>query len=272
MKNTETKAKRLATKAHFLQKRKDNKTPYITHPAAVVEILKGIGVTDHATLAVAWLHDIVEDTTYFEMSDIEERFEPNVAKGVEFMTRFKWKNESREEYLNKITCKAPLNIQKIKLADVLHNLRTIYSIADFSTKIKAAENKLNEKKAYLRLARKICPALHKELVKAYAKLDCWWKKNQQKIKETKELKELNDSAMVEVDCDCGDCDGKHRVTRREKRDKEWEEMGEVLEFTGDVSHSTPEQRMKFDLELEKMMQEKPTRKQCQKQNMDGAGE
>ena len=54
-------AKKFATHAHGDQKRKYTLEPYIAHPAAVVELVRGVPHTE-AMLCAAWLHDVVEDT------------------------------------------------------------------------------------------------------------------------------------------------------------------------------------------------------------------
>lgn len=62
--NLVEKAKEFATLAHEGQYRWDGVTPYITHPEKVVNLLKGMGISDENMLAAAWLHDVLEDTGY----------------------------------------------------------------------------------------------------------------------------------------------------------------------------------------------------------------
>ncbi|MBR1608136.1 MAG: hypothetical protein IJ678_00800 [Kiritimatiellae bacterium] len=65
MKCTEN-LKALAERGHAGQFRKDGKTPYVEHPRAVVSLLGKWGVTDGVILAVAWGHDLLEDTAIGE--------------------------------------------------------------------------------------------------------------------------------------------------------------------------------------------------------------
>lgn len=68
-----------AQKAHRLQRRKYNQTPYILHPARVAALAhKHIDNVTEEIIAAAWLHDVVEDTSV-TIEEIELRFGPKVA-------------------------------------------------------------------------------------------------------------------------------------------------------------------------------------------------
>lgn len=109
--------------AHAGQER-DGGTPYATHPEAVVEKLKSVGVTDEATLAAAYLHDVLEDTDY-SAEKMQTEFGSDVVELVQQLTNttphgapFEQKQAALLEHARKMSTKARL----IKLADRWHNL------------------------------------------------------------------------------------------------------------------------------------------------------
>ena len=121
------KAIKFATKAHGKQKRKYTGEPYITHPIAVMEIVRGVPHTDEMLVA-AVLHDTVEDTDV-TLADIKAQFGTKVMKLVEGLT-----DVSRPEDGNRKTRKAMdrahlakqnAEVQTIKLADLIHNTMSI---------------------------------------------------------------------------------------------------------------------------------------------------
>jgi (p)ppGpp synthase/HD superfamily hydrolase len=77
-------AHRLAAEAHEGQLRKDNGSPYITHPVAVAGLLDAAGYDDEV-IAAALLHDVVEDTD-MAPDEIAERFGKRVARLVEALS------------------------------------------------------------------------------------------------------------------------------------------------------------------------------------------
>jgi GTP pyrophosphokinase len=97
MHELERKAMEFATKAHEGQTRDDGATPYIEHPLKVVTTLKKYGVRDPEILAIAWLHDVAEDTE-FSLDDIGDRFGNNIREGVWILT-----NESVGDWGEKIS-------------------------------------------------------------------------------------------------------------------------------------------------------------------------
>jgi len=79
-------ALRFAARAHHRQTRKDGRTPYITHPTAVMRILSSeIGVTDPDLLCAAVLHDVLEDTPRTP-AQLRAHFGPRVARWVGELT------------------------------------------------------------------------------------------------------------------------------------------------------------------------------------------
>lgn len=115
-----------ATHKHRNQRRKDAaQTPYITHPIEVRDILQNAGVSDHAVLAAALLHDTVEDTdtTHAELVD---KFGEAVAGLVQECTDDKRLPKATRKQLQ-ITNAAQISpsAQLIKLADKISNLRSL---------------------------------------------------------------------------------------------------------------------------------------------------
>lgn len=107
--------------------------PYITHPVAVAEIL-ALMKLDHETIAAALLHDVLEDTetTHQEIADA---FNSNVAELVEGVTKldkinFKDRQEAQAENIRKmlIAMSKDFRVMLIKLADRVHNMRTLDSL------------------------------------------------------------------------------------------------------------------------------------------------
>lgn len=107
--------------------------PYITHPVAVAEILAEMKL-DYEAISAALMHDVLEDTntTHQELSDA---FNPSVAQLVEGVTKLdKFNFENREqaqaENIRKmlIAMSKDFRVMLIKLADRVHNMRTLDSL------------------------------------------------------------------------------------------------------------------------------------------------
>lgn len=123
------RAYRKAEELHKDQFRKSGE-PYLIHPVAVANILAELGLDDR-TLVAGLLHDAVEDTDY-TLSDVEKDFGSEVAVLVDGVTKLgSLVYESREhrqaENIRKmfLAMSKDIRVLIIKLADRLHNLRTI---------------------------------------------------------------------------------------------------------------------------------------------------
>ncbi len=106
--------------------------PYITHPCAVAEIiLKEFRLRDPQLLAASLLHDVVEDVPNITIRDIEREFGSDVAEIVDGCTKLKYLGADRAALKDLTHSKFFLSaankpeILVVKLADRLHNLRTL---------------------------------------------------------------------------------------------------------------------------------------------------
>lgn len=121
------RAYRVADRYHHGQMRKSG-APYITHPLAVAILLAEIGM-DTTTLAAALLHDTVEDTD-LPIGQVKAEFGPEVAILVEGVTKLdgaKWGDHAEAETFRKMIVAASIDLRVlvIKLADRVHNMRTL---------------------------------------------------------------------------------------------------------------------------------------------------
>lgn len=121
-----------AQKAHGQQKRESGE-PFVSHPLGVAEILAKLQM-DEVTVAASLLHDVVEDTEV-ELETIQQRFGPEVANLVDGVTKlsrlpFQSKQEQQAESLRKmfLAMSKDIRVIIIKLADRLHNLRTLRNL------------------------------------------------------------------------------------------------------------------------------------------------
>ena len=119
----------LAARAHAEQKRATGE-PYIIHPVAAAMITVQLGM-DTDTVVAALLHDVVEDTTV-TLDEIKKEFGPDVATMVDGVTKlskikFVSKEEAQAENVRKMMIAMAKDVRVIivKLADRLHNMRTI---------------------------------------------------------------------------------------------------------------------------------------------------
>tara|TARA_Y100000590_G_scaffold138641_1_gene158735 strand:- start:7625 stop:9367 length:1743 start_codon:yes stop_codon:yes gene_type:complete len=131
---TLSKAYNFAVEAHKHQKR-DAGEPYIIHPVAVASILTELKL-DSATITTGLLHDTIEDTkaTY---QTVEKEFGKEVADLVDGVTKIsqlegKIISNSRAENFRKLILATSKDIRVllVKLADRLHNMRTLNSVSD----------------------------------------------------------------------------------------------------------------------------------------------
>ena len=137
------KAYNFALEAHQNQKR-DEGVPYIIHPVAVAKILTELKL-DSATITTGLLHDTIEDTnvTY---ETVRKEFGDEVANLVEGVTKIsaledKASTDSKAENFRKLILATSKDIRVllVKLADRLHNMRTIQFVKDKDKIIRKAK-------------------------------------------------------------------------------------------------------------------------------------
>jgi (p)ppGpp synthase/HD superfamily hydrolase len=118
----------LAADAHEGQRRKDDGTPYITHPVAVAELLHDAGFDDDV-VAAALLHDVVEDTE-MGRDEIAERFGDRVAELVDALSEddgIQDYEDRKREHREQVE-ESGRDAIAIYIADKLSNLRDMRRI------------------------------------------------------------------------------------------------------------------------------------------------
>ncbi|MDR0698600.1 MAG: RelA/SpoT family protein [Tannerella sp.] len=127
------KAFNFAKQAHAGVKRR-NGDPYIMHPIAVARIVCGEMGLGSTSICAALLHDVVEDTEY-EVEDISNMFNKKIAQLVDGLTKisgdiFAEKDSKQAENFRKLllTMSSDIRVILIKMADRLHNMRTLGSM------------------------------------------------------------------------------------------------------------------------------------------------
>ena len=140
---TLSKAYDFAVKAHANQLRNSG-DPYLIHPVAVANILTELKL-DSATIATGLLHDTIEDTkiTY---NNVKDEFGKEVADLVDGVTKISEledkaiKNSKAENFRKLILATSKdIRVLLVKIADRLHNMRTIEGIKDFDKRKRIAK-------------------------------------------------------------------------------------------------------------------------------------
>ncbi len=116
-----------AARLHAGQSRRSG-DPYITHPLAVATILAELGMP-HDTICAALLHDTIEDTQY-TIGQLREEFGEDIAAlvdGVTKLDKVKYGDAAQAETVRKmvVAMSRDIRVLVIKLADRLHNMRTL---------------------------------------------------------------------------------------------------------------------------------------------------
>lgn len=135
MEDIEAKAKEYARVAHAGKVYGDNQNYFEAHLTKVADIVASV-TDDPEVIAMAWLHDILEDTSF---RDLYGLFGLRISDGVICLTRYKeYKSREKNEevYIKKLSV-APPEVKLVKLADIIVN------ISNLSTK-------KGDKKFYLR--------------------------------------------------------------------------------------------------------------------------
>ncbi|MDO7866926.1 bifunctional (p)ppGpp synthetase/guanosine-3',5'-bis(diphosphate) 3'-pyrophosphohydrolase [Nocardioides sp. WY-20] len=132
----------LTAEFHHRDQRRKSGDPYITHPLAVTTILADIGMTE-ATLCAALLHDTVEDTAY-TLEELRKDFGEEVAQlvdGVTKLDKVHYGANAEAETIRKmiVAMSRDIRVLVIKLADRLHNMRTLRFVKQETQERKARE-------------------------------------------------------------------------------------------------------------------------------------
>lgn len=137
------KAYRVAIEMHGGQKRASGE-PFVTHPIEVAKIIADMEL-DSESVAAALLHDVVEDTEYTK-DDVKREFNDSVALLVDGVTKlskiqYSSKEEHQIESLRKMffAMAKDVRVILIKLADRMHNLRTMKSMPEATQRQKSRE-------------------------------------------------------------------------------------------------------------------------------------
>jgi len=137
------KAFDLAYQAHQSQRRKSGE-PYIIHPVEVAKIAGEEMGLDYTSIACALLHDVVEDSNY-TLDDIENQFNRTIRETIDGLTKitdvYDSKSNIQAENFKKMLLTIPDNTRVIllKIADRLHNMRTIEPMSLKSKQKNSAE-------------------------------------------------------------------------------------------------------------------------------------
>lgn len=125
MGNMAIEAMVFAMQVHKDQKRKFTGNPYFNHLSEVAGIVGSVELTSGIVLAVAWLHDSIEDQGV-SPEEIEKRFGKYVRIGVEALSDLETgSREERKRLSRERLAKQPSWIQNIKVADIISNCSSV---------------------------------------------------------------------------------------------------------------------------------------------------
>ncbi|HQT87056.1 MAG TPA: bifunctional (p)ppGpp synthetase/guanosine-3',5'-bis(diphosphate) 3'-pyrophosphohydrolase [Acidiphilium sp.] len=146
----------VAAAAHATQRR-DNGDPYISHPVAVADILADYRL-DTSSIATALLHDVIEDTG-ISLPELEAGFGPEIAglvDGVTKLTRLELQSDRTKQAENfrklVLAMSKDIRVLLVKLADRLHNMRTIHFVTERDRAVRIARETME---IYAPLAERI---------------------------------------------------------------------------------------------------------------------
>ncbi len=164
------RAYRLSKYGHRNQWRDDG-TRYFDHPKALALLLVRLGVRNAAVIIVALLHDIVEDSFILLFEDVQYWFGTTAERSLRMVTKDKKAGMTVEEYFERMADDGPAS-WLVKLADRLHNLRTLPDSDDPVKHAKCKQKKLNQVDETRRFILPLALKLAKS--RRYNKLGIWF--------------------------------------------------------------------------------------------------
>jgi GTP diphosphokinase / guanosine-3',5'-bis(diphosphate) 3'-diphosphatase len=138
---------------------------YFEHPKAVALIIVDeLGMVDGSMIAMALLHDVLEDTYMLSRRRLEINFGRDVTVGIQLLS--KQPGEAHADYVSRLVKHATWQTKVVKLSDRLHNLRTLGAVAVDKQVRKRAETR----EYYLPMAASLPPLVPKEHLEAVVQL------------------------------------------------------------------------------------------------------
>jgi (p)ppGpp synthase/HD superfamily hydrolase len=122
----------VALGAHNGQTNKHNGEPYILHVHRVASHVRDRGL-DETHQAVAWLHDVLEDTD-FTVYDLNSMFNPQIIAAVSAITKVK--GASNEDYYRNLTRNEIA--ARVKVSDMIDNFSRNHTVTDDATRLRLA--------------------------------------------------------------------------------------------------------------------------------------